>query len=304
VSEAPVVVVVGSANMDLVVQVERFPSPGETVRGDGFATYPGGKGANQAVAAARLGGRVEFVGCVGADAFGASLRTSLEEAGAGTSCLRMVEGVSTGVATIAVDRAGQNEIVVVAGANGRLTHGDVHAAFAKIGRAAAVLVQLETPLEAVQAALEGARGLGAIAILNPAPAAALPAELLAHVDLITPNETEAHALTGVTPADAGSCAEAAARLCAMGAREVVLTLGEEGCFWAGPGLMVPSVRVDAVDTTAAGDAFNGALALFLAEGMAMPDALAWANRAGALCATRRGAQPAMGSRAEVFALGA
>lgn len=299
----PVVVVVGSANMDLVVRVERFPAPGETVRGSDFATFPGGKGANQAVAAGRLGGHVEFVGRVGADAFGESLRASLEAAGVRTGGLGVEPGGSTGVATIAVDSAAQNEIVVVAGANGRLAPDHVRAAFAAIGRAAVVLVQLESPLDAVAAALEGAPALGATAILNPAPAACLPPELMAHVDLVTPNETETHALAGILPTDEATCAEACRRLIGFGAKDVVLTLGAQGCYWARGACIVPSVEVDAIDTTAAGDAFNGALALAIAEGVPMPEALAFANRAGAYCATKHGAQAAMGARDDVTALG-
>lgn len=301
-SAQPLVVVVGSANMDLVVHVERFPAPGETVRGNGFATFPGGKGANQAVAAGRLGGHVELVGRVGDDAFGASLRASLESSGVRTMHLGVEREASTGVATIAVDSVAQNEIVVVAGANGRLTPDHVREAFQSIRRAAVVLVQLETPLDAVAAALEGASGLGAMAILNPAPAAALPPELLRHVDLITPNETETHALVGVLPVDESTCAEACRRLVALGAKDAVLTLGAQGCYWAQGGATVPSVQVNPVDTTAAGDAFNGALALALAQGMPMRDSLAFANRAGAYCATRRGAQTAMGTRADLDAL--
>jgi ribokinase len=280
------VVVVGSVNMDLVFRSERLPKPGETLLGHGFTTHPGGKGANQAVAIARLGGVVEFVGAVGDDAFGVALRAGLVAAGVGVGALRTVEAESSGTAGILVDDAGMNSIVVAPGANGRVSAEQVREA---CQGADVVLAQLEIPLEAV-AAIDVPKF-----ILNPAPARPLPDDLLARCFALTPNETEAGILTGITPTDDASALASGRRLLEKGVENVIITLGARGCYWvsARGGRHFPPLAVQAVDTTAAGDAFNGALAWFVASGWEFEKAITWANAVGALSTTRRGAQESM-----------
>ncbi|MFD8985554.1 ribokinase [Streptomyces sp. NPDC059564] len=288
------IAVLGSTNMDLVAYVSRAPRLGETVTGREFRTVPGGKGANQAVAAARLGGEVVMIGAVGADGFGARLRSALAEAGVETAALRTVEGAS-GTAHITVDDEGANSIVVIPGANGSVTAleaGDD----SRIGAADCLLLQLELPMEAVVAGAAAARAHGVRTILTPAPARPLPRDLLELVDLLVPNEHEAAALTGFT--DPLGAAEALLRE----VPEVVVTLGAAGALYAARGrepLTVPAPRVRAVDTTAAGDTFVGALAVALGEGRAMPEALAWAARAASVSVQRPGAQSSMPTRAEL-----
>ncbi|UQX00707.1 ribokinase [Streptomyces sp. RerS4] len=288
------IAVLGSTNMDLVAYVPKAPRLGETVTGREFRTVPGGKGANQAVAAARLGAEVVMIGAVGADGFGSRLRAALGAAGVETAALRTVEGAS-GTAHITVDDEGANSIIVIPGANAHVTGlepGDE----SRIGACDSLLLQLELPLEAVLAGARAARAHGVRTILTPAPARPLPAELLADVDLLVPNEHEAAALTGLT--DPRQAAEALLRE----VPEVVVTLGAAGVLYAARGrepLTVPARRVRAVDTTAAGDTFVGALAVALGEGRAVPDALAWASYAAALSVQRPGAQDSMPTRAEV-----
>ncbi|MEU8759150.1 ribokinase [Streptomyces sp. NPDC048659] len=290
------IVVLGSTNMDLVAYVPRAPARGETVTGSAFRTVPGGKGANQAVAAARAGAEVSLIGAVGNDDFGVRLRSALEHSGVDTDLLRTSEGPS-GTAHIVVDDEGGNAIVVVPGANGTvtsLTHGDE----ALIGTADALLLQLELPLPVVVEGARTARGLGVRTVLTPAPARSLPPELLAATDLLVPNEHEAAALTGHT--DPHAAAEALLRF----VPEVVITLGASGSLYAtretAP-LTVPAPRVRAVDTTAAGDTFVGALAVALAEGRPAPGALAWASAAAALSVQRAGASTSMPYRSEIEA---
>lgn len=298
------VMVVGSANMDLVFAVERFPNPGETRPGMDFKTFPGGKGANQAVAAAKLGARVEFVGKVGGDLFGESLRQSLAAAGVDLRSLETETEAPSGTAGIFVDRSGQNEIVVVPGANGRVDPDQVRRSIERSSGVQVVLAQCETPIAATLEAFRWARSAGVATVFNPAPAIALPEEAWPLLDFITPNESECEFLTGTLPRNEGSCAEAARVLLDRGVRNVVITLGASGCYWTnGPEhLTVPSIQVQPVDTTAAGDAFNGALALFLAHGCNVHDALALANRVGALSTTKPGAQPSMPTWADVEAV--
>jgi ribokinase len=289
------VVVIGSLNMDLVARAARLPLPGETVAGDSFTTVPGGKGANQAVAAARLGARTAMVGCVGDDAFGARLVGGLEADAIDVGAVRRVAGTSSGVALIVVDGAGRNGIVVVPGANGQLGPGDVDAAEPLIAAARIVVLQLEIPLATVQHAVRRARALGKLVVLNPAPARALPAELIAAVDFVVPNELEAATLTGipvVTPADA---IEAGRRLRAAGAATVLVTLGAQGVVTVSPDgeRHDPAPHVDAVDTTAAGDTFIGGLCAALVGGRALADAVAYGQAAAAVCVTRPGAQPSI-----------
>jgi len=288
------VLVVGSVNMDMVFRSERLPVPGETILGLGFETHPGGKGANQAVAIGRLGGRVAFAGCVGGAQFGPELTASLLAGGVDHSQLREVEGPS-GTAAILVDSKGSNMIVVAPGANNKVTAEHVSVALQGC-QPAVVLAQLEIPMSAVEAASSGPRF-----ILNPAPAAPISDEILARCFAITPNETELETLTGIAPADDGACLTAARSLFEKGVQNVIVTLGSRGCFWASPagGQHFPAARVTPVDTTAAGDAFNGALAMFLAEGRELQNAIPLANCVAALSTTKPGAQPSMPTREEL-----
>ncbi|MFB7057069.1 ribokinase [Streptomyces vinaceus] len=293
------IAVLGSTNMDLVAYVPKAPRLGETVTGTAFRTVPGGKGANQAVAAARSGGEVVMIGAVGADEFGVRLRSALTAAGVETAALRTVEGAS-GTAHITVDDEGGNSIIVIPGANGGVTGLEAGDA-ARIGAADLLLLQLELPMEAVLAGASAARAQGVRTVLTPAPARMLPHELLGLVDLLVPNEHEAAALTGFT--DPLGAAEALLRE----VPEVVVTLGAAGALYAARGqepLTVPAPRVRAVDTTAAGDTFVGALAVALGEGRPMPQALRWASAAAALSVQRPGAQDSMPTRAETDAFAA
>ncbi|RYG36799.1 ribokinase [bacterium] len=280
--------------MDLVFRTARIPAVGETVLGEGFATHPGGKGANQAVAIGRLGGRVSFAGCVGDDVFGDALRQSLRDATVDTEHLLGVKGPS-GTAGILVDAEGRNLIVVAPGANSAVTESAVDEAIRTI-LPAVVLAQLEIPLVAIEAAAKAERF-----VLNPAPARPLPAELVARCYVLTPNETEIETLTGIAATDGDSCDAAARALLDQGAEYVVITLGSRGSYLASPkgGMHFPAPNVEAIDTTAAGDAFNGALVMFLAEGREIGNAVALANCVGALSTTRLGAQESMPNREEL-----
>lgn len=302
------IVITGSLNMDFVVQVDRLPAPGETTMGANFQMIPGGKGANQACAAGRLaqGAPVKMVGCVGADPFADSLKASLEAAAVDVAAVRTTPTQPTGVALIWVERSGQNSIVVAAGANGEMTPSSVEAARGAYDGAACALFQLEIPLPAVEAALAVARAAGAQTILDPAPARPLPGALLGLVDILTPNESEACILLGREPARVtfAEAAEIADAVRGLGVGAVILKLGEQGCFYAGPEgeFAVPGFAVQAVDTTAAGDTFNAGFAVGLAEGMGVERALRFANAAAAISVTRLGAQASAPSRAEVDAL--
>lgn len=299
------VIVVGSANLDLVVTTPQLPRPGETVLGKDFRTVPGGKGANQAVAAARAGAECAFVGAVGTDGFGRQLRDNLVAAGVDVRGLRAVPGPS-GVALIAVDRAAENFIVVAPGANTGLTDLDA-ADEAAIGAADVLLLQLEVPLPTVLAAADRARAQRTTVVLNAAPATPLPAQLLDLVDVLVVNEHEAAVVAGVTADDPAVLLDA---LLALVPR-VVLTLGARGAAYAdrsGLRREIPAPTIEAVDTTAAGDAFTGALAVGWAERGGAPDAdavtevLRWACAAGAACAQRSGASTALPDRAAIDAL--
>jgi ribokinase len=296
---APEVAVVGSLNLDLVVRVARLPGPGETVSGDDVFRNPGGKGANQAVAAARLGRGVAMVGCVGDDDAGRELLGSLEGDAVDTSPVRVVAGVPSGTAFITVGEDGENQIVVSPGANARLTPDDVAAAGAALRAAAVTLLQLEVPLEAVAAA---ARAAGGRVVLNPAPVRALPDELLAQVDVLVPNRVELAQLAGgPVPVSVEEATGLAGRL---PARAVVVTLGADGALVVehGQASHVPAVPVRAVDTTAAGDAFCGGLADALAAGAALQEATRRAVRVAAAACLRPGAQASLPTPADLRAL--
>jgi ribokinase len=304
----PAIVVVGSLNMDFVVRVRDLPAPGETVLGSDFQMFPGGKGGNQAVAAARLGGQsveVRMIGRVGYDLFADHLKASLAAAGVDVTAVHATKTQATGVALISVDRAGQNSIVVAGGANGELAAADVEAMRPVFRGARLALFQLETPLDTVAGALALARQEGLTTILDPAPAQPLPAELLAQVDILTPNEGEALGLLGrpparVSPAEAIEMAEALRR---MGPKTVIVKLGDQGCLaddGAAPA-HIAGFAVEVRDTTAAGDTFNAALAVSLAEGAPIAHALRFANAAAAISVTRAGAQASAPSRREVDA---
>ncbi|MFJ8491215.1 ribokinase [Streptomyces sp. NPDC094038] len=293
--------VVGSANADLVIRVERRPGAGETVLGGDLATHPGGKGANQAVAAARLGARTALLARVGDDAHGRLLLDSQRAAGADPVGV-LVGGAPTGVALITVDPSGDNSIVVSPGANGRLTPADVQAAVSLFHASRVVSAQLEIPLETV---LEAVRNLapGSRFVLNPSPPRPLPGEVLGACDPLIVNEHEARVILGEACVSEEP-ADWARLLLAKGPKSVVVTLGAEGALVADGGGVshVPSVKVDAVDTTGAGDAFTAALAVRLGAGASLAEAAAYAARVGAAAVTRRGAQESYPTAAEVDAL--
>jgi ribokinase len=295
------VVVVGSLNMDLVARAPRLPVPGETLLGKSFATVPGGKGANQAVAAARLGARTAMIGCVGDDAFGRELRAGLERDQVDASGVRVAPGLSSGVALIVVDDSGRNGIVVVSGGNGQLAPADVDRHEALLAGAQVVVLQLETPLPTVEHAALRARALGRTVVLNPAPAQVLTAGLVACADYLVPNEIEAGVLAGLPVDSVESAMEAARRLRAQGAGGVLVTLGERGvvAVTAGGARHYPAEKVQAVDTTAAGDTFIGGLCAALVRGLSLPEAIGFAQAAASISVTRPGAQPSIPFEREV-----
>ena len=303
------IVIIGSINMDLVLNVPRMPLPGETLSGGRFQTISGGKGANQAVACARLSDdsvKVAMVACLGDDAFGTELRTALRNDGIDDSHISTIEGEASGVASILVDASGQNSIVLAAGANDALSPAHIDAARSLIEQARIVVLQLETPLATVIHAIKLAHQLGKTVVLNPAPAQALPAALLAQVDYLIPNEIEAAMLAGLNAAslDNDAAIEAAvAKLRTDGSRNVLVTLGEKGVYAA---LSSGSVHfaaqpTKAVDTTAAGDTFIGGFVAALAEGRSEADAIAVGQRAAALSVARIGAQTSIPYRRELEA---
>lgn len=298
------VVIVGSLNMDLVTRAPRLPRAGETLAGQSFVTVPGGKGANQAVAAARLGASVAMIGCVGDDAYGEQLRTALLAEDIDCQAVTRVGGESTGVALIVVDDSSQNAIVIVAGGNGHVTASVVDSFDALLSGAEVIICQLEVPLDTVGHVLKRGHELGKIVILNPAPASGpLPAEWFAWIDYLIPNESEATALTGL-PVDSTASADAAASaLLKAGVSKVIVTLGEQGALFASASRSehFPAPKVQPVDTTAAGDTFVGGFAAALADGKSESDAIRFGQVAAALSVTRSGAQPSIPTFAEVQA---
>ncbi len=300
----PKIVVVGSSNTDMIIKSRRIPSPGETIVGGVFATAPGGKGANQAVAAARAGGDVLFVARVGRDMLGDQAVAGFEREGIDVSKIFHDSTNASGVALIMVDDAGQNSISVALGANDALSPEDVSDAADAIKNADALVVQLETPLETVERAVKLAHKNGVLVILDPAPApgAPLPQGIIENVSVIKPNETEASQLTGIEVTDESSAARAAEKLLALGVETAIITLGANGSYVAtrdGIRTMTPSRRVQAVDATAAGDAYSGALAVALAEGRSIVDAVEFATKAAALSVQKLGAQPSLATREEI-----
>jgi len=303
------IVVIGSLNMDFVLAVERLPLPGETILGHEFRTIPGGKGANQAYAAAKLapnGTAVRMIGRIGADSFGNALKDNLAAVGVDVRAVLETDSEASGVACIHVDDAGQNSITVAPGANGVLSAGDIDSQRWALDGARCVLLQLEVPIEAVVEGLREARRVGAIGILDPAPARPLSKDILELVDIATPNENEACVLAGVpprrvSPADAIALGS---KIRDLSVRAVVVKLGDQGCVYCGAEttFAVPPFAVRAVDSTAAGDTFNAALAVALVEGMAIEPALRFASAAAAISVTRAGAQTSAPARTEVESL--
>jgi ribokinase len=294
------IVVVGSSNTDMILKLDRIPKPGETILGGEFVTAAGGKGANQAVAAAQAGGAVTLVARVGQDMFGEQAVSGFIANGINVDHVQR-DKFPSGVALIFVAKDGENSIGVGSGANAKLSPADVRKAKTAFAESTAVVMQLETPLETVQAAADLAHATGALVILNPAPAQSLPDSLLKKISILTPNETEAELLTGIKVTDEDSCSRAAGILLRKGVQTVILTLGSRGAYVATSTSkqFVPGFKVKAVDTTAAGDTFNGALAVALAEGIPMIDAVRFANAAGAISVTRLGAQPSAPNRIEI-----
>jgi ribokinase len=301
-SMATRILVVGSANIDLVTRVPRIPKPGESLLGMGFTTVTGGKGANQAVAAARLGAETRFVGCVGNDGFGQQQRESLSEAGVDLSLLKTDPVVPTGTAVIMVAETGENTIIVTPAANYELTPDDIADLAGAFRDSDVVLLQLEIPIDTVAACLRLARATGTIAMLDAGSTPPLAPELLAEAHIVSPNETEAETLTGIAVHDVESARAAAQRLRDWGVEHVVMKLGANGALYVGPGgeTYVPAFPVNPVDTVGAGDAFTAALALVW-KTHHPADALRIANAAGALATLVHGAQPAMPTRAAVDA---
>jgi len=299
-----IVTVVGSYVTDLMSRTPHMPRVGETVLGGPFKMGPGGKGGNQAVAAARQGSTVYMVTKVGDDEFGAYARASFEKDGIDTRYVFVDPTESTGAALIAVDDNGDNMIVVALGACGTLTTAEVAQASEAIKSSAVVLLQLETSNEAVKATVALAKHYGVPVILNPAPYHEFPREILQDVSYITPNETEAYGLTGIQVDDEASALKAAQAIYAMGVPQVLITLGKKGCFYYNgreSGKLYPGFEVQAVDTTGAGDAFNGGLAHALAAGQGLEDAIIYANAVAALSVTKVGTAPAMPTKHEVEA---
>ncbi len=297
----PSIIVIGSSNTDMVVTSSRIPVPGETILGGSFAVMPGGKGANQAVAAARLGADVTFVTRIGTDIFGDEAYNHYKNDQIDTSHIVRDEETPSGIAMIMVDAEGENAIAVASGANMKLAIEDVDRAEQAIADADIMILQLEVSYESVQHAAALAAKHSVPVILNPAPARDMDDALLQHVDYLTPNETEARILTGVDVTDNASADRAARVLLSRGVSTVILTLGAKGAWWATPDSSgsVTTATVHPVDTTAAGDAFNGGLAVALARGLPLVRAIRYANHAGAVSVTRPGAQPSLPTEREV-----
>lgn len=294
--------VLGSINADHVISVPYFAKPGETLTGHSYHIAYGGKGANQAVAAARLGAKVSFIGCIGNDDIGHAMKTAFVQDGIDVGAIKTIDNEMTGIAMIQVAESGENSIVISAGANGHLDESVVAETQSAISEADCLLMQLETPLPAIIQAAQIAKQHGTKVVLNPAPARALPDELLGLLDMITPNETEAEILTGVKVVDEATASQAAEVFHQKGIETVLITLGSKGVFVSENGLgnIVAGFRVQAVDTTAAGDTFNGALVTAMLEDKPFAEAIRFAHAAAAISVTRKGAQPSIPSRQETL----
>ena len=298
------IVVVGSVNLDLVSTCERLPSPGETVSGNNFQMFEGGKGANQAVAVARLGYPVAMVAKVGGDEFGNRLRVALKVAGVSIEHVSVAEGVSSGVAMITADRHGQNTIVVIPGANGRLLPADMDQAAPLLRSAGMILAQLEIPIRTIEYLSKLAKKFRVPLMLDPAPAQPLSPKVFKSIAFLTPNETEAASLCGRDgmAIDCSNARDIAEQLLSKGPRNVILKMGKQGSYFSGQdttGNFVPAFKVRAVDSTAAGDAFNGGLAVSLLQGKGLIEAGRFASAVAALSVKRKGAQPSMPTIAQV-----
>jgi ribokinase len=300
----PSVLVIGSSNTDLIIKMARIPKPGETILGGEFASAGGGKGANQAVAAARAGGAVTFIARVGRDPNGDEAVARLAAAGIDVTHVIRDSIRPSGVALIFVSQSGENSIAVASGANDKLSPADVRKAKRAVRRARILLVQLETPLKTVAASIDLAAAAGVPVVLNPAPARPLSTRLLKRVYLLTPNESEAEQLTGVAVTNAAAAARAADTLLSRGVHNVVITMGSRGAFVAGKNVRqwLPGCAVRAVDTTGAGDVFNGSLVVALAEGRPLLVAARFASAAAAISVTRLGAMPSAPARREIEAM--
>lgn len=298
----PEIIVVGSSNTDMVVRTDHLPEPGETVIGGEFMIAPGGKGANQAVAAARAGGKVYFVAKVGDDIFGKQTLKGLRKDRINTDFISVDKATPSGIALIMVNKDGENSIAVAPGANSKLSPDDILAASDIFKKAKALLVQLEIPLKTVETAVELGWSNKLTVILNPAPATKLPRQLYKKISIITPNENETKVLTGIRPRNRKDLVLAAEKLRKFGAKTVIITLGEKGAFVYNKDVatFVPSYKVNPIDTTAAGDVFNGALAVAISEGMELVRAVQFANAAAAISVTRPGAQPSAPQRSEII----
>lgn len=296
------IIIFGSINMDLVARVTDFPRPGETVTGRSFQTVPGGKGANQAVACARLGATTKMIGRVGNDEFGKTLVSHMESEGVDCQDISVTADQHAGVAIITIAEDGENQIIIIPGANGMVDEADIARLDVALEGASLLLLQLEIPLSTVQAAAALAQSRGVPVILDPAPAQPLPPALIATVDYLTPNVVEAEALTQIPIYNQDAAAAAANQLRAQGAKCVLIKMGGQGVFVAKEGMQfhLPAIPVTAVDTVAAGDAFNAALAVALSEGKTVETAVHWGLAAGAWAVTRHGAQTAMPTRNELL----
>lgn len=295
------ILVVGSSNTDMVIKTQNFPAPGETILGGRFLMNAGGKGANQAVAAARLGGLVTFVGKIGDDIFGKQAVQQLEDEGINVDYVAVDAENPSGVAMITVDQKGENSIVVASGSNGTLSPTDFDKAMTELDESEFVLMQLETPIPTVEHIARNAAQKQKKVILNPAPAAQLSGELLQNLYIITPNETEAELLTGIKVTNEESALKAATVLHEKGVEIVIITMGAAGAFLLldGNSEIIRAPRVEAIDTTAAGDTFNGALVVALSEGRTIQESIAFANKAASISVTRIGAQSSVPFRKEI-----
>lgn len=298
------IVVVGSSNTDMTIKVDHLPLPGETIIGHDFMTNQGGKGANQAVAVARLGGDTVFVARLGDDSFGAETLHHLKAEGMDTTYVKLTPGASSGVALIPVDAKGENNIIVASGANALLSVADIKEAEAEIKNAGILLMQLETPISTLEYAAQTAHAAGVKVVLNPAPFPkdGLPTEFLKDVDIITPNETEAAAMSGITISDEATALQAIQKIQATGVETVIITVGKLGAYTSIDGKLVrvPTFEAKAVDTVAAGDTFCGGFCVALNKGFSLIDAIRTGNKAASIAVTRIGAQQSVPKAKEVF----